>query len=107
MNIEDTLPHNIPAEMATLGACLIDPDCPVLETLTPDQFYAERHRFIFQAMTRLRQAGTAIDFVTLTDALEQDGVLAEIGGAAYAEPTSATSSNSARTRTRPTAKTLR
>ena len=44
------MPKNIEAEQAILGAALLDPDrsVPILvERLTPEHFYMQRHRVIF------------------------------------------------------------
>jgi replicative DNA helicase len=71
--------------MSILGGILIDNDAinRVLEMLTPDDFYRESHRKIFQAMMKLSDLREPCDFITMTDMLKKAGELEEIGGAAY------------------------
>jgi len=77
-------PQNLEAERAVLGALLIDPDAfdSVLGILTPDDFYADSHRIIYQAMLELEQKGTPVDIITLTDLLKSQASLEKVGGAA-------------------------
>jgi replicative DNA helicase len=79
------VPHNIEAEQAVLGALLIDPDAifRVNTFLRADDFYVERHRWLYDSMLSLHDRGDAVDFVTLCDELERREQLAELGGAAY------------------------
>jgi replicative DNA helicase len=79
------VPHNIEAEQAVLGALLIDPDAifRVNTFLRADDFYVERHRWLYDSILALHDRGEAVDFVTLCDELERREQLAELGGAAY------------------------
>jgi replicative DNA helicase len=79
------VPHNVEAEQAVLGALLIDPDAifKVNTFLHGDDFYVEKHRWIFEASCALHERREAVDFVTLCDELERAEHLSEIGGAAY------------------------
>ena len=79
------VPHNVEAEQAVLGALLIDPDAifKVNTFLHGDDFYVEKHRWIFDATVALHERREAVDFVTLCDELERNQHLSEIGGAAY------------------------
>jgi len=78
-------PQSLEAEMSILGGILIDNDAinRVLEMLTPEDFYRESHRKIFQAMMKLSDMREPCDFITMTDMLKKAGELDEIGGAAY------------------------
>ena len=78
-------PQSLEAEMSILGGILIDNDAinRVLEMLTPEDFYRESHRKIFQAMMKLSDLREPCDFITMTDMLKKAGELEEIGGAAY------------------------
>ena len=78
-------PQSLEAEMSILGGILIDNDAinRVLEMLTPDDFYRESHRKIFQAMMKLSDLREPCDLITMTDILKKAGELEEIGGAAY------------------------
>ena len=45
-------PQNIDSERALLGAIMLRPDVfsDVLDIISPDAFYAEKHRLIYQIM---------------------------------------------------------
>ncbi|MFN2153944.1 MAG: replicative DNA helicase [Anaerolineae bacterium] len=79
------VPHNVEAEQAVLGALLIDPDAifKVNTFLRDEDFYVERHQWIYDAISSLHERREAVDFVTLCDELERRERLAELGGAAY------------------------
>src|SRR5512137_886836 len=78
-------PQSLEAEMSILGGILIDNDAinRVLEMLTPEDFYRESHRKIFQAMMKLSDLREPCDLITMTDMLKKAGELEEVGGAAY------------------------
>jgi replicative DNA helicase len=80
--VERLPPYSEEAEKAVLGAGLIDPEqlAGLAATLAPEDFYLERHRTIFACMLELERSG--LDFVTLTDTLEQRGQLEKVGGRA-------------------------
>jgi len=78
-------PHDQRAEMAVVGALMIDPDAyldirPILE---PDDFYIVKNGWVYEAMIALRDRDVPLDFVTLCEELERAGRLEEIGGSAY------------------------
>lgn len=84
--LEPTLPpQNIDAEASLLGAILIDPDAIVriADALDATDFYEERHRIIFEAISRLYEKHHPIDALTLANQLRDDGLLENIGGATY------------------------
>lgn len=79
-------PHSVDAEVAVLGSVLLDNDSlGFLVDLTPDMFYREAHRRIFQAIRNIetRGSGNPIDLVTLSEEMDTRGWLEEIGGASY------------------------
>ncbi len=78
-------PQSIEAEEAVLGALLIDPDAVIrLATiLRPEDFYREKHGWIYDAMLTLHERREPVDFLTVCDELERRGVLDEVGGAAF------------------------
>jgi len=78
-------PHNREAEEAVLGSLLIDPDAiiRVATFLAPEDFYLERHTWIYEAIRDLHERREPADMVTLTDEMERRGQLNEIGGSAY------------------------
>src|SRR5690606_31586029 len=73
------------AEIAVLGACLIDPEAILIarRLLTVEAFAVARHRLIYKAMLRLADAGQPIDPVTLSEHLKARGELDDAGGMAY------------------------
>jgi replicative DNA helicase len=79
------VPHSREAEEAVIGAVLINPEAyyDVAQFLQPDDFYIHRNQWIWQAFIALHDRNEAIDFVTVTEELDQMGHLADIGGAAY------------------------
>ncbi len=79
------LPHNLPAEMAVLGAILFDNNAHqrVADFLKPRDFYSPANAAIFEVLDRLIANGRVADGVTLREHFERDGKLAEIGGARY------------------------
>ena len=77
-------PHNIDAEVATLGALLLDPEAlsTVLRYLRADDFYRAAHRKVYQAILSLFDRNEAIDLITLCDELGRVGELEACGGMA-------------------------
>jgi replicative DNA helicase len=79
------MPHSREAEEAVIGSVLINPESyyDVAEFLTPDDFYIHRLRWVWEGFTRLHEQRTPIDLLTITEDLDNQGQLAEIGGPAY------------------------
>ena len=79
------LPHNVEAEMALLGAILVDNRAyeRVSEFLRPEHFVLGEHARVFEACGRLIERGHIADPVTLKDWFDQDETLTQIGGAGY------------------------
>jgi len=79
------VPHSREAEEAVIGSVLINPDAyyDVAQFLRADDFYIHRHRWIWEAFTRLHERRTPIDFLTVTEELDQLGQMSEAGGPAY------------------------
>ncbi len=86
LELKDKIPpHNNDAEMATLGALLLDSESlsVVLRYLRADDFYKLAHQKIFTAIITLFEAGSGVDLLTLTEELRSEGVLESSGGSAY------------------------
>ena len=79
------LPHNLEAEQSILGCILMDPELQseLLTELNEDDFYEESHKNIFGAMREIYNKGKPIDFITLSDKLENMAKLDAVGGMAY------------------------
>ncbi len=80
-----TIPHSREAEEAVVGAVLINPEVyyDVAQFLASDDFYIHRHKWIWEAFTRLHEQRIPTDMLTLSEELDRMGQLAEIGGSAY------------------------
>ncbi|TFG61943.1 MAG: replicative DNA helicase, partial [Gemmatimonadales bacterium] len=78
-------PHSTEAEVATLGAILLDPESlgRVLGLLRPEDLYRSSHARIFDAIIVLWEKNDPIDLITLTEALKSAGDIEIVGGAAY------------------------
>ncbi|HUF39900.1 MAG TPA: replicative DNA helicase [Anaerolineales bacterium] len=79
------VPHSREAEEAVLGSVMINPDSyfEVAQFLRTEDFYIHRHQWIWEAFVRLNERRIPIDFLTVTEELDQTGQLAELGGPAY------------------------
>src|SRR6201995_3735911 len=78
-------PANPEAEQALLGPILINNAAHgrVAEFLLPEHFGNAVHGRIFAAIAKLLERGQIANPVTLKNLFDQDGALAEIGGAQY------------------------
>jgi len=84
--IEEKLPpHDTEAEEAIIGSLLIDPEAifKVAAFLTPEDFFDETNKLIYQACLALYQRQEVIDQITVAHELMRQDKLEEIGGAAY------------------------
>lgn len=68
-----TLPSDVSAEQAVLGAMLIDSDCikDVMDQLRADDFYLQQNRDIFETMYTMFSYSRPIDAITLVHELEK------------------------------------
>jgi len=92
-------PQDLETERALLGAIMLNPAAmyEIADIVSPDSFYAAKHRTIFDGMMGLFGKGDPIDLVTLSSKLKERKQLTQIGGSAYlsdlvgtaASPTSA------------------
>ena len=79
-------PHNLDAERAVLGCCLLTGAALVdrlARVLRPDDFFLERHRALYRRIVALAEAGHAVDLLTTVDALREAGQLEDVGGPAH------------------------
>lgn len=76
---------DVEAEKATLGAIWLDPQriVEVAAILKPEDFYVERNGWIFAVMLELHEAHKPLDTITVSDLLERQGRLEQIGGYLY------------------------
>ncbi|MEO5627955.1 MAG: replicative DNA helicase [Candidatus Saccharimonadales bacterium] len=78
-------PQNSEAEASLLGAVLIDSDAlvKIADNIRAEDFYEDRHRRIYEAVTKLYEQHSPIDVLTLSDQLRATGFLEAIGGSGY------------------------
>lgn len=79
------VPHSREAEEAVIGSIMINPEAyyEVASFLRADDFYIHRNRWIWEVFNRLHERRVPIDFLTVTEELNQLGQLSEAGGPAY------------------------
>ena len=79
------MPHDYEAEQAVIGSLLLKPSKLELvnQKLQPEDFFSENHRRIYQSILRLSLSEKSIDIINLSDDLQQQGLLEEIGGQPY------------------------
>lgn len=82
---EKLTPQNLEAEQSLLGALLLDKDAiiKVGDRINAEDFYADKHRSIFEAMTELYRKHEPVDLLSLANRLGERGELERIGGRAY------------------------
>lgn len=78
-------PQNLEAEASLLGSLLIDADAivKIADIIRPEDFYDERHKYIYEAAVSLYEKHSPIDILTLTDQLKNKQLLDVVGGPAY------------------------
>ena len=78
-------PQNTDAEEAILGAVLTNPVCfnRIADMLSSSSFYKPANRFIYDAIVELFTKNQAIDIVTVSEILNEQGNLDKVGGRAY------------------------
>ena len=86
INIASTLPTNVEAERAILGAILLNNSAynEAAQHLKPDNFSLDAHRRIYSRMVDLAESSRPIDAITLVEELEQHKELKAVGTVAYA-----------------------
>jgi replicative DNA helicase len=78
-------PQSIPSEQAVLGSIMLRKDAmhEVEDMVTPDSFYAEKHKIIFSAMQDLDAKNEPIDMLSLSTKLAEQKNLDRVGGNQY------------------------
>ena len=77
-------PHSLQAEQAVLGGLMLDNSTwdTVADRVSEVDFYRRDHRLIFRAISQLAEKNNPLDVVTLSEWLEHNGLLDEVGGLA-------------------------
>lgn len=78
-------PHDVNLEEFVLGAIMVEEgsEIDVFNILTPDSFYTDAHKKIYEAILRLSSAQQPIDLYTVVEQLSRDGTLEDVGGMYY------------------------
>ena len=78
-------PQHIDSEKALLGAIMIRPDTfhDIIDVISYEAFYSERHRIIYKNMLELFSKSEPIDLLSLSSKLKDQGLLEQVGGSSY------------------------
>ncbi len=82
---ERKLPNNLEAEQSVLGSMFLSKYAlqRAMETLNKDLFYSEANGNIFEAISNLAEQGIPIDATTVTEELDKNKKLSQVGGIEY------------------------
>ncbi|AXK40239.1 replicative DNA helicase [Crenobacter cavernae] len=78
-------PHSIEAEQSVLGGLMLDNQAwdKIADVIAESDFYRHDHRLIFRHIARLIELSRPADVVTVSETLEQNAELSNVGGLAY------------------------
>lgn len=76
------VPYNIDAEESVLASLMLDSDAitQILPFLKKDDFYREKHQWVYEALMELHTRNEPADLVTVADQLERQNRLGDVGG---------------------------
>jgi replicative DNA helicase len=81
MNLGNTPPQAIDFEEAIIGSLILDKHCiDKCSDLTPQMFYKEEHKLIYQNIIQLLNENKPIDFLSISQSLKENGQIELIGG---------------------------
>lgn len=83
--LKKTPPQSVEAEKTVLGGILLNNKSLniILSIISPEDFYRDANRKIIEKIISLVDKGQPVDVVTLSEELQKDGFLEEVGGASY------------------------
>ncbi len=78
-------PHSIQAEQSLLGGLLLDNRAwdQIADLVSHNDFYRREHRLIYAAIGTLIERGDPCDVITLSEWLDANGQLDDVGGLTY------------------------
>ncbi|NMP17235.1 replicative DNA helicase [Thalassotalea sp. Y01] len=78
-------PHSMEAEQSVLGGLLLDNNAwdNVSERVVAEDFYSRGHRIIYQSIGDLIEKGNPVDLITLSEDLENQKKIDDVGGFVY------------------------
>ena len=84
-NLQNIPPHSAEAEQSVLGSLLLDNNAwdLIADQVSKKDFHSATHQLIFSAIADLVNDAIAFDVVTLSEHLQNQGVLEKAGGMAY------------------------
>jgi len=83
--LEKVPPQALDAEMAVLGAMLIEKEAitKAIDIIKENDFYKEVHKQIFTAAQDLYLENQPVDIITISEKLKKNAMFSEIGGMSY------------------------
>jgi replicative DNA helicase len=78
-------PQAIDMEEAVLGALMLEKDAltAVVDILSPNSFYKDAHKLVYESILDLFNSGEPIDLLTVVNQLRKNGSLELVGGAIF------------------------
>ncbi|HYE82670.1 MAG TPA: replicative DNA helicase [Clostridia bacterium] len=78
-------PYHQEAEQSIIGAVLMNPELinDISDLISPQDFYREAHKEIYEAITFLYANDQPIDLITITNQLKERNTLESVGGVTY------------------------
>lgn len=78
-------PQSGESEMALLGSIMLKSDAlhDIAEFVSEDVFYFGKHKTIYKAILELLNKGDPVDLLTLSNKLQEQGTLEDVGGRVY------------------------
>jgi replicative DNA helicase len=75
-------PNSLQAEQAVLGGLMLDNNAwdTIADVVNEEDFYRRDHRLIFRAIAQLAEQNNPLDAVTLSEWLDQNSLLDDVGG---------------------------
>jgi hypothetical protein len=79
---QDLPPHDLEAEMATVGSLMLDPEAlaAVEDVVGADDFYSRENGLLFRTIAAMVAEGQPVDTVLLADRCLADGTFEAVGG---------------------------
>ncbi|MFH1620944.1 MAG: replicative DNA helicase [Patescibacteria group bacterium] len=83
--LDKITPQNLEAEQSLLGSLILDKDAIIKigDQVTAEDFYSDKHKSIFEAISDLFRKHEPIDLLSISNRLQEKGLLEQIGGRAY------------------------
>lgn len=78
-------PHNLEAEQSVLGSLMLDKDAiiKIADLLKVGDFYKDAHNNIYEIILALYEEREPLDVLSISNKLEEKGLLEQIGGSSY------------------------